>query len=38
VGLVQYGAARAHAEEGAEAQPKRTGLFGRLRRTLSSAF
>jgi cell division protein FtsA len=38
VGLVHYGAARAHAEEGAEAQPKRTGLFGRLRRTLSSAF
>jgi cell division protein FtsA len=39
VGLLHYGAARARAEEaGEDSKPKRPGLFGRLRRTLSSAF
>jgi cell division protein FtsA len=37
VGLVQYGAAQ-HANQIRQATPTRPGLFGRIRRTLSSAF
>ena len=37
VGLVQYGASQ-HAIQIRQATPSRPGLFGRIRRTLSSAF